>query len=192
MNNEELEKLKELKTKQSLEKLKLKYDEELNNFGYNFVNIVKENDRYSYIEYKNTKGNDIRIWHDNLTGNTNAEMKIILPLENEEKHYKHISIKNLFEMLESIEKRDFAFGEFTKNYEPLLNNLGFTSNKDFVQYYIYDARYFYKDFENENKNAVMRIWYDNKTGKFSADLSLNDKKYENLSMEELFSILNKW
>jgi len=189
MNNEELEKLKELKTKQSLEKLKLKYDEELNNFGYNFVNIVKENDRYSYIEYKNTKGNDIRIWHDNLTGNTNAEMKIILPLENEEKHYKHISIKNLFEMLESIEKRDFAFGEFTKNYEPLLNNLGFTSNKDFVQYYIYDARYFYKDFENENKNAVMRIWYDNKTGKFSADLSLNDKKYENLSMEELFRVL---
>ena len=77
-----------------------------------------------------------------------------------------------------------------KKYETLLNNLGFTSNKDFVQYYVYDARYFYKDFKNENKNAVIRIWYDNKLEKFSADLSLNDKKYENLSMKELFSILN--
>jgi len=172
------------------ENLKEKYDEELNKFGYNFVNAVKYNDRYFCIEYKNIKGNDIKIWHDNFTGNTNAEMIINAPLENEERHYKHISIKKLFEILEDIEKRDFAFEEWTKKYEPLLTNLGFTSNKDFVQYYVYDARYFYKDFKNENKNAVIRIWYDNKLEKFSADLSLNDKKYENLSMKELFSFLN--
>jgi len=189
MNNEELEKLKELKTKQTLEKMKLKYDEELNKFGYNFVNVLKYNDRYFYIEYKNIKGNDIRIWKNLQTGKTEAEFIIDVPLENEERHYKHISIKKLFEVLEEIEKRDFAFEEWTKNYEPLLTNLGFTSNKDFVQYYVYDARYFYKDFKKEN--AVVRIWYDNKLEKFSADLSLNDKKYENLSMKELFSILNE-
>jgi len=177
-----------LKSNYNIERLKLKYDEELNNFGYKFVNVVNQNDRYFYIEYKNTKGNDIKIWHDNSTDNTNAEMLINAPLENEERHYKHTSIKKLFEVLEDIEKRDFAFKEWTKKYEPLLTNFGFESNKDFVQYYIYNARYFYKDFKKEN--AVVRIWYDNKLEKFSVDLILNDKKYEDISMKKLFSFLN--
>ena len=189
MNKEDLEKLKELKTKQTLEKMELKYNEELNKFGYNFVNIVKYNERYFYIEYKNTKGNDIRIWKDLQSGKTEAEFINNFPLENEERHHKHISIKKLFEVLEDIEKRDFAFEEWSKNYEPLLTNFGFTTNKDFVQYHIYDTRYFYKDFKKENN--VVRIWYDNKLEKFSADLILNDdKKYENLSIKDLFSILN--
>ena len=177
-----------LKLDYTIERMKLKYGEELSKFGYNLVNVIIENERYFYLEYKNIKGNEIRVWHDNLTNNTNAEMIINAPLENEERHYKHISIKKLFEVLKDIEKRDFAFEEWSKNYEPLLTNFGFTNNKDFVQYHIYDTRYFYKDFKKEN--AVVRIWYDNKLEKFSADLILNDKKYENLTMNELFSILN--
>ena len=177
-----------LKLDYTIERLKLKYGEELSKFGYNLVNVIQYNDRYFYIEYKNTKGNDIRIWKDLQSGKVEADFINNFPLENEEMHYKHISIKKLFEVLGDIEKRDFAFEEWSKNYEPLLTNFGFTSNKDFVQYHIYDTRYFYKDFKKEN--AVVRIWYDNKLEKFSADLILNDKKYENLSIKELFSILN--
>ena len=109
MNNEELEKLKELKTKQSLEKLKLKYEVQLMKHGFYFVNIVVENERYMFLEYKNIKGSEkllgsvIKIWHDNLTDNTNAEFIIDLPLQNEYRHWKHLSIKKLLGILEEIE-----------------------------------------------------------------------------------------
>jgi len=112
MNNEELEKLKELKTKQNLENLKVKYEAMLIKHGFYFVKPVVENERYFYLEYKNMKGPEkllgsvIKIWHDNLTGNTNAQFTIELPELNEYRHWKHLSIKELFALLDEIEKNE--------------------------------------------------------------------------------------
>ena len=110
MNNEELEKLKELKTKYTIEKLKLKFEVELMKHGFYFVNTVVENERYFYIEYKNMKGVEkllnsiIKIWHDNLTRNTNAEFILDESMAKEYRHWKHLSIKELLGILEEIEK----------------------------------------------------------------------------------------
>jgi len=110
MNNEELEKLKELKTKQTLEKMKLKYEVMLKKHGFYFLGITNYNPRYVFLEYKNMKGNEnllnsiIKIWKDLQTGKTEAEFIIDLPLQNEYRHWKHLSIKELFALLEEIEK----------------------------------------------------------------------------------------
>ena len=98
-----------LKSNYIIEKLKLKYEVELMKHGYYFVNSVVENERYFYLEYKNMKGPEkllgsiIKVWHDNLTDNTNAEFIIDLPLEQEYRHWKHLSIKKLFGILEETE-----------------------------------------------------------------------------------------
>jgi len=110
MNSEELEKLKELKTKQTLEKMKLKYEVFLKKHGFYFINSVVENERYFYLEYKNMKGPEkllgsiIKIWHDNFTDNTNAQFTIELSEINEYRHWKHLSIKKLFSILDEIEE----------------------------------------------------------------------------------------
>ena len=110
MNNEELEKLKELKAKQTLEKMKLKYEVMLKNYGFYFIGITNYNPRYVFLEYKNMKGNEkllnsiVRIWKDLQTGKTEAEFIIDVPLEQEHRHWKHLSIKELLDILEEIEK----------------------------------------------------------------------------------------
>ena len=110
MNKEELEKLKELKTKYTLENLKVKYEAKLIKHGYYFLDIVNYNPRYVYLEYKNMKGPEkllfsiIRIWKDLQSGKTEAEFIIDVPLEQEFRHWKHLSIKELFGILEEIEK----------------------------------------------------------------------------------------
>jgi len=110
MNNEELEKLKELKTKQTLEKLKVKYEAELIKHGFYFIGATNYNPRYVFIEFKNMKGVDkllnstIKIWKDLQSGKTEAEFIIDLPLQNEFRHWKHLSIKELFALLETIEE----------------------------------------------------------------------------------------
>jgi len=110
MKNEELEKLKDLKTKYKLEKLKVKYEVKLLKHGYYFINFVNYNERYVFLEYKNMKGPEIifnsiiRIWKDLETGKTEAEFIIDIPLAEEYRHWKHLSIKELFYLLEEIEK----------------------------------------------------------------------------------------
>ena len=110
MNNEEVEKLKELKTKQTLEKLKVKYEAKLIKHGFYFLDIVNYNNRYSYIEYKNMKGNEkllnsiIKIWMDLQTGKTEAEFILDESMAQEYRHWKHLSIKELFALLDEIEK----------------------------------------------------------------------------------------
>jgi len=101
-----------LKTKYTIEKLKLKYEVMLKKHGFYFINAVVENERYVFLEYKNIKGPEkilnsiIKIWHDNFTDNTNAEFIIDLPLQNEYRHWKHLSIKKLFSILDEIEKNE--------------------------------------------------------------------------------------
>jgi len=110
MNNEELEKLKELKTKQTLEKMKLKYEVISKKHGFYFINIVNYNPRYVFIEFKNMKGSEkllnsiVRIWKDLQSGKTEAEFIIDIPLEQEYRHWKHLSIKELLELIDEIEK----------------------------------------------------------------------------------------
>jgi len=110
MNYQELEKLKELKTKQTLEKMKLKYEVMLKKHGFYFNGITNYNERYKFLEYKNMKGSEkllnsiIRIWKDLQSGKTEAEMIIDLPLQNEFRHWKHLSIKELLDILEEIEE----------------------------------------------------------------------------------------
>jgi len=99
-----------LKTNYILEKLKLKYEVELMKHGFYFANSVVENERYFYLEYKNMKGPEkllfsiVRIWKDMQSGKVEAEFIIDLPLQNEFRHWKHLSIKELFGILEEIEK----------------------------------------------------------------------------------------
>jgi len=179
-----------------IEKIRNKYEPNLKVYGFEFAGVEIYNQRYFYLQYKNKRNfgrfqnSVLNIWKDQQTGKIEGDLIFDENADVETHHFKHLSIKELFEILKDIEKMEIETEKWTRENEVLLNNLGFTSNNDFVQYHVYDRRYFYKDFKNENKNAVMRIWYDNKTGKFSADLSLNDKKYENLSMNKLFSILN--
>jgi len=88
-------------------KLKLKYDVKLMKHGYYFLNVVNYNPKYLYLEYKNMKGSEkllnsiVKIWRDLQTKNTNAEL-IINGYENRD--YKHLSIKELFILLDEIEK----------------------------------------------------------------------------------------
>jgi len=88
-------------------KLKLKYEVKLLKHGYYFLDVVNYNPKYLYIEFKNMKGSEkllnsiIRIWRDLQTKNTNAEL-IINGYETRD--YKHLSIKELFTLLEEIEE----------------------------------------------------------------------------------------
>jgi hypothetical protein len=88
-------------------KLKLKYEVKLLKHGYYFLDVVNYNPKYLYIEFKNMKGSEkllnsiIRIWRDLQTKNTNAEL-IINGYETRD--YKHLSIKELFALLEEIEE----------------------------------------------------------------------------------------
>ena len=89
---------------ESIKKLKLKYEVKLMKHGFYFLDVVSYNERYEFLEYKNKKGSEdllnsiVRIWKDNQTDNTSAD----LILENGKK-YKHLSIKELFALLEEIE-----------------------------------------------------------------------------------------
>ena len=180
-----------------IEKIRNKFDPSLRLYGFAFASVEIYNSRYFYLQYKNNRdygrfqNSIVNIWKDQQTGRIQGDLIFDENAHVETHHFKHLSTKELFEILKDIEKMEIETEKWTRENEALLNKFGFRSNKDFVQYYVYDARYFYKDFKKENKNAVIRIWYDNKLGKFSADLSLNDKKYENLSMNKLFSFLNE-
>jgi len=107
MNNEDLEKLKELKTKYTLEKLKVKYEPKLIKHGFYFANVIDYNERYKIIEYKNMKSSGkllfsiVRIWKDFQTGKTEADLLI---KGNENKEFKHLSMKELFSLIDEIEK----------------------------------------------------------------------------------------
>ena len=107
MNKEDLEKLKELKTKQTLEKLKVKYEAKLIKHGYYFLDVVNYNNRYVFLEYKNMKGPEkllfsiVRIWKDLQSGKMEADLLI---RGDESKDFKHLSIKELFALLDEIEK----------------------------------------------------------------------------------------
>jgi len=110
MKYKEIEDLKDLKTKYILEKLKLKYEAKLIKKGFYFLDVVKYNERYFYLEFKNMKSigkllfSIIRIWKDLKTKNTEAEFIINNPEEQEHRHYEHLSMKELFDILNEIEK----------------------------------------------------------------------------------------
>ena len=107
MKYQELEDFKELKKKYTLEKLKLKYEVKLIKHGYYFLGIVDYNNRYVFLEYKNMKGSFpllssiVRIWKDLQTGKTEADLLI---RGEEKKDFKHLSMNELFELIEEIEK----------------------------------------------------------------------------------------
>ena len=98
-----------LKTKYTIEKLKLKYEVKLMKHGFYFVGTTNYNPRYVFLEYKNMKGPEkllnsiIRIWKDLQTGKTEAEFILDVSMAQEYRDWKHLSIKELFALIEEIE-----------------------------------------------------------------------------------------